>query len=229
MQIYKKNIDLQDVFSKELNSPLNTDKKGILLDTLVQLGTAPIHRLEKGVKLSNTPKTLSIQKPQNDKKTLQNKARRKYLTDALVLKMVDLDSSLSYAYWDAWHCCNWVEQVGKTLKSRYCNCRWCNICNAIRTAKLVNGYLPVLKTLRDKQFVTLTRPNVKGYLLSEELDVLQEGFILVKDMIKKRFKRRQGDKLIGIRKTEVTYNFIRNDYHPHYHLILGEKKQQGFL
>ena len=77
-----------------------TPPGGVLLDTLAQLGTSTqnddFSPLQKCTKAS-------------DKKTLVKRARRKYLTNNLVLKLVDAakhseNSELENKYWNAWHC-----------------------------------------------------------------------------------------------------------------------------
>ena len=45
----------------------------------------------------------------------------------------------------------------------------------------------------------------------------------------KRAERGKGESLKGIRKLEVTYNPERNDFHPHYHIILNSRENAAFL
>ena len=80
-----------------------------------------------------------------EKTTLETYKRRavaKFNTNALVFEMVKLDSPLTKSYWNSFHCSNIILQDGKTLTAKYCNNRWCTVCNRIRTGKLIKGYLP---------------------------------------------------------------------------------------
>jgi hypothetical protein len=176
------------------NSPL-------LLDTLAQ------------------PPTNSYQK---DLKTFEKRARAKYLSQALILKLIDLDSPLKQAYWRTWHCTEVLLQDGKKITAKYCNNRWCPVCNRIRTAKLIKGYMPAVKDLRDPQFITLTVPNVPGPELKKTIAGMIREFILIKNV----FVRRRGLRINGIRKLEVTYNNKAGDYHPHLHIV-AEGRQVG--
>jgi len=110
------------------------------------------------------------------------------------------------------------------MRSKYCNQRWCLVCNRIRTAKLMHGYLPSIDVMKDPQFVTLTRPNVKGSYLRATFGTMQSTFAQCKDAL-----RKQGITLVGIRKVETTYNAIRDDFHPHFHFIIDGKKEAEAL
>lgn len=147
---------------------------------------------------------------------LSKKARKKYITMGVVNPLINLHSKLEPSYHHTKDCARVLIQEGKKLTSKYCNNRWCLVCNGIRTAKLIKGYVPTLITLEDKQFVTLTIPNVEGKRL--EFTIRLMGSVLRK--IQGRFLK-AGTPIIGIRKLEVTYNPILNTYHPHYHLILS--------
>ncbi len=147
---------------------------------------------------------------------LCKKARAKYITMGVVHPLIHLHSPLESSYLHTTHCSSVMVQEGKKLTAKYCNHRWCLVCNRIRTAKLINGYVPPLLALPDKQFVTLTIPNTDAKGL--EFTIRLMGVVLRR--IQKRFTR-AGYPIIGIRKLECTYNPITNTYHPHYHLIVS--------
>jgi hypothetical protein len=111
-------------------------------------------------------------------------------------------------------------QEGKKIIGKYCNNRWCFVCNRIRTAKLIKGYLPGIKKMEDPQFVTLTIQNVLANELKGTIDKMITEFILIKNV----FVHRRGFRINGIRKLECTYNKEQKSYHPHFHLILDDKK-----
>lgn len=165
--------------------------------------------------LAQPPKAV----PEKYKKTLDTLKKRatvKYLQRALILKLIDLDSPLKASYWHTWHCANVLLQHGKKVTAKYCNNRWCPVCNRIRTAKMINGYLPEFKKMTDPRFVTLTVVNVPAGELSSTIDKMTREFILIKNV----FCKRKGFNINGIRKIEVTYNEKTDEYHPHFHIIL---------
>jgi len=108
-----------------------------------------------------------------------------------------------------------LDQEGVRLKGKYCNNRWCNGCNRLRTAKLINGYSPALQKLYDPYFVTLTIPSVPHDKLGESMELMHKRFYQLRDRM-----RKQGFPVIGLRKMECTYNPAKG-YHPHYHLIVS--------
>lgn len=169
------------------------------LDTLAQLEKAPQTEASSG-----------------GKKTLLKRARSKYISNNVSLKLADQGSDLKKSYFNTFHCCNVLTQHGQEVTGKYCNNRWCLTCNRIRTAKLINGYYKTLTELNDKYFVTLTIPNVIGTDLRETTKDMIKTF----RAIQKTFCKRKTS-IIGIRKLEITFNSNRNDFHPHFHLIVS--------
>lgn len=180
------------------------------LDTIAQLGTNP---KKEGADLTK----------------LQKRARAKSYTVPLSVSLASLDSPLKKSYWISYNCCRELKQEGNTLTGRYCNYRWCSVCNRIRTAKLIIGYKKPLEELKDKRFVTLTLPNCKENELVETLDFMQKTVDDIREMFKKRKKRGQSDGLVGLRKLECTYNWRDDTYHPHFHFVIqGEEIAKQF-
>lgn len=160
----------------------------------------------------------------SDLKTLKKRAKAKFLSNSLVFKLVDVDSELKSSYWNTFHCSKVLAQEGQKITSTYCNNRWCMVCNRIRTAKLINGYYPVLQELNNKQFVTLTIPNCKGEVLQSSIEEMIKNFRRIKDLARK-YKL----PIIGIRKLECTWNCHRNDFHPHFHLVIEGEEASRFV
>jgi DNA-damage-inducible protein D len=171
------------------------------LDTIAQLGTEPQNAHEKFTILSK-------------------RARAKTYTVPLSVKLASLESPLKKSYWISYNCCRDLTQEGSKITGRYCNYRWCSVCNRIRTAKLIIGYKQPLSELEDKRFVTLTLPNCKSSELSETLDFMQKTIDDIREMFKKRKARGQSLGLVGLRKLECTYNYKTNTYHPHFHFVI---------
>ena len=180
--------------------------KNVSLDTLAQLVTDS----------PNEPKTMTH---------LAKRARAKTFTAPLSVKLASLNSDLKKSYWNSYYCNESLTQDGNKITGRYCNNRWCSVCNRIRTAKLITGYKKPLSELQDKQFVTLTLPNCVEEELRPTIDFMNKTVKNIQDAIKMRHHRKKQDwQLVGIRKLECTYNAKTDTYHPHFHfLIEGEE------
>ena len=157
---------------------------------------------------------------------LQKRAGKKYLTNSLIYQLLRVKSPLHNSYARSLNCTKELVQDGTNeLQATYCNNRWCLVCNNIRTGKLINGYEDSLADLKDKQFVTLTRPNVPGFLLRQTMTDMVKDFCRIKDTMRKR-----GVPIHGIRKLECTHSDKRRDFHPHFHCIIeGEAAAQMFM
>lgn len=157
---------------------------------------------------------------------LRKRARSKYFSSNLATRLAFVpDSHLTKSYWNTYHCASTIVQEGLTISSKYCNNRWCTTCNRIRTANLVNGYSEPLKELTDKHFVTLTVPNVPGDALKATIDDMNACFKAICETYKRRKQRgKQTWQIKGIKKIECTYNPIRKDFHPHFHVIVEGKE-----
>lgn len=156
-----------------------------------------------------------------------SKAMRKHATNEKVKSIIDAvsDKIKQKKYWNTYHCNNVLLQDGNTFKGSLCRKRWCAHCCRIKTAEMTNGYKQPLQELGALYFVTLTRPNVKGRQLSDEIKKMTKGFQRIKDNLRKNY----GIKLNGIRKIEVTYNEIEDTYHPHFHFIQSDYKSSVLL
>jgi len=165
-----------------------------------------------------------------DEESLTRRARAKYFSYAVIFPLIDLDSPLQKSYWNTYHCCEILIREGEKITGSYCKNRWCTVCNRIRTAVLINTYKPVLDSWEDKWFVTLTVPNVPAEELNDAIVTMQNEFRRIRKTLGKRNERGKGNKFMGLRKLECTYNPVRADYHPHYHIIVrGEDVARGLL
>jgi len=153
--------------------------------------------------------------------SLKRRAVSKYISNEIILPLIDLESELKKSYWNTFHCSNVLLQEGKKVTGRYCNNRWCLVCNRIRTAKLINDYGGVIRSeIKEPFFVTLTVPNVPGSELRPTIKAMIKNMIAVNYI----FRHRKDYRLKGIRKLECTFNPTSNEFHPHFHLIVdGEK------
>ena len=108
----------------------------------------------------------------------------------------------------------------KLMKSNSCKNRFCPMCSWRKAKKdALKNSIIMKKLIADNQygflFLTLTAPNVPGEELEKEIKDYVSSF--------KRFTNLKEFQAINkgyIRKLEVTYNADRDDYHPHYHILL---------
>jgi hypothetical protein len=198
----------------KLDRPGKVVKQGVTLDTLAQLrkvaqGTGPGTGPESATKCPET---------------LRKRAQSKYLNTHLDKQLRNLNKSpLIGAYWNTYYCASSIEQEGKKTRSRYCKNRWCLVCNRIRTAQLINGYLAPLSALQSPYFVTLTRPTCTGDNLEAVIIENVATFRRIQDKL-----RKQGRMLSGVRKLECTTR-PNNRYHPHFHIIIEGKEGAELL
>jgi plasmid rolling circle replication initiator protein Rep len=161
--------------------------------------------------------------------TLYYSTLRKYSTIQSNLKLIDVAPKVwKDKYWKAYHCKNILLQDGNTLKGSLCRKRWCQNCNRIKTAEMINGYSEPLKELQkedDLYLITLTSKTVKEKRLRFEIERRNKAFTRIKDSLRKN----HNIKLVGCRKLEVTYNHKDDKYHPHFHFIQQGKKEAEML
>jgi hypothetical protein len=150
-----------------------------------------------------------------DNQLLKKRARSKYYSQQIIHPLLYIDSELHKYYSHAYRCCETIIQSGKKLTSRYCNTRICNVCNRIRTAKMMNSYINPLKALGSLQFTTLTIPNVEVSEINEAVKLMLKT---TSNIIRVIRERKRID-ISGIRKIEITYNHQKNNLHPHIHLL----------
>lgn len=154
-----------------------------------------------------------------DKQVLLKRARSKFLSKQLAFNLhrCNPDSLLKDSYYGSLLCCDVLRQEGRKLVTSYCKQRWCAVCNRIRTAKAISGYLPVIRQLDEIYFVTLTKKTVFGNELKDSIELMNQVWRKITDTARKKRSR-----FLGIRKAECTIRPL-DKYHYHFHVIV-----QGF-
>ena len=180
-------------------APFSISPKSVSLDKLALLSPP---RLKPG--------------PGPDLDALKKRAKAKWFTHSYLQHLINLDSPLKKSYINTTFCCQSLHQKDGKITSRYCKNRWCVVCNRIRIAKAINGYLPELRKLEDPQFVTLTIPNVRKKDLRSAISAMIRSWRLLYQYLNK-----QKVQLRGVRKIECTYNPDEDSYHPHFHLVVA--------
>jgi len=164
------------------------------------------------------------------KQTFQKRAKRKSIARVLTSKLINLDSPLQKAY-KLTHsfCANELLHNGNEITSRYCGYRWCPVCNPIRTAKLINGYLPVFAEFKDPYLVTLTAPTCTKEQLAETVEHRGQVWASILNHSRTLYNRGKINyRLKGIRKLEIT---ARPDgmFNPHFHIIVEGKESANLI
>ena len=164
--------------------------------------------------------------PQSNIKTLKNRANAKFLTLELIQAVIEIRNAkmVDKHFARALGCATFIKIADNGITSRFCENRFCLVCNRIRTAQLFQMYGKVLTDLPDLYFVTLTIKNPQKKDLNPSIKLMYKRFAWIKDLL-----RKQKIKLIGLRKLEITYNDRENTYHPHYHLIISGQLQAEYL
>jgi plasmid rolling circle replication initiator protein Rep len=167
-------------------------------------------------------------------KSLKGKAKRKLITQATVLGLIDIskneqEEEVTKSYWNTFYCQNKLITHGEKLYGLYCKNRYCTLCSANRKADIINRYLPIVQTWKCPYFLTLTvkavyYPNLRATMLS----MLKE-FRKIIGKYRKQFIRGTGPRLIGIRSLESNYNAEKNTYNPHFHIIVSDKETGEIL
>jgi len=111
------------------------------------------------------------------------------------------------------------QHKGNTCKNRFCPiCAWKK---SRKDALALSVMMAYLKQEENKEFifVTLTAPNVPAEELEAEIKDYNQSF-------QRLMQRKEVSKIAKgyARKLEITYNEERDDYHPHFHVLIAVNK-----
>lgn len=144
-------------------------------------------------------------------------------------KRIYIGTAKANKYLNVLNCSTYLEfrryietQERRLHSANFCKDRLCPICNWRRSMKIYSQAAAVMnKAVKDYDFVflTLTVKNVKGDDLKDQIDKMMNGFKLLTK--RKEFK----NAFKGFfRALEITYSKKRDDFHPHFHIILAVNK-----
>ncbi|MCB8193214.1 protein rep [Staphylococcus aureus] len=134
-------------------------------------------------------------------------------------------------YWLIEECGTFLSFVGdkelnkiKMHRGNFCKHRFCPMCawrKARKDALELSLMMQDINISYDKAFIflTLTTPNVVAERLGDEIKRYNKSF-------DKLFKRKVVKRVVKgyVRKLEITYNEKRDDYHPHFHVLIVVNK-----
>ena len=184
----------------------------VILDSLVQ--SEKYRDFGKGTTVQDTIKRL------------QKRAGRKYFSIPVHIRLAELCNDREQYYRNCIYCASTlIQEADGRIRTSYCNGRLCPICQAIRTAKAMNKYVPLIETFNDPHFLTLTRTTVQARALPDTVERMCNEFSLSNRTLAKR-----GIKVHGLRKLEITCNHETGKFHPHFHCIVeGEEVANALL
>ena len=116
------------------------------------------------------------------------------------------------------------DSTRKLHSANFCKVRLCPMCAWRRSLKVFGQTSKVMDYITEGNdfrylFVTLTQKNVSGEMLSGEIDLLFDAF--EKMTRRKEFKRISKG---WFRCLEVTHKWGRENYHPHFHMVVAVNK-----
>lgn len=112
----------------------------------------------------------------------------------------------------------------KLYKANPCKNRFCPVCAWRKARKDALGLSLMMQYIKQEEkkefiFLTLTTPNVTSEHLESEIKNYNKAF-------KKMVERKKVKSIIKgyVRKLEITYNQKRDDYNPHFHVLIAVNK-----
>lgn len=178
-------------------------------------------------KIQNT----SVNTNGTNNETLQKKQWSKYVSKGIALSLMHYnENSIIYkSYKNSSYCAETLltNEIGK-INTTYCKNRWCLTCNRIKTARLINNYLPQLQTLSHPQFLTLTLPTVDADNLKDRIAQMEKTWRQIYKLSTKAKYKKSYEPLKGVRKAEITIR-PNGQYHYHFHFILDNWAQAEWL
>lgn len=197
---------------QEIKKPLNCSSRACKIFKKI------VHRQTyyNAIRQNELKQNVLMQMQSKDK--YLKRARAKYISRRFSLALLDYnpDSPLSKSYTNTLYCNQNLQKNSEGhIVGTYCKNRWCLVCGRIRTANLIEGYLPEFQKFVEPYFVTLTLPTVDGSMLADRIEEMEKEWRLI---MKRAIVMRADFK--GVRKMECT---IRpdNHYHYHYHILLN--------
>ena len=112
----------------------------------------------------------------------------------------------------------------KLYKANSCKNRFCPVCAWRKARKDALGLSLIMQYIKQQErkefiFLTFTTPNVQNEQLEDEIKHYNKSF-------KKMVERKKVKSIIKgyVRKLEITYNKKRDDYNPHFHVLIAVNK-----
>lgn len=161
----------------------------------------------------------------DERQKLVRRTFQKSQTLENTFKLIDLNSPLIKEYWDTYHCGEILLQEGDKFSSQRCHKKWCQRCNHIRTANLIEGYKHLLDEFESPTLLVLTMRNCKG----RELKGYYSKMVTNLKRATRNIRKTHGINPKGIRTWECTYNSKEDTYHPHWNVICNSWEEAELI
>lgn len=199
------------------------------LNTLAQYRTASFL-----FDLNNTIITGTGTPIKGNNEALLKRAKRKVITNALVLAMIDIanangEMDLVTRYWNTYHCQTKLTSKDGRFYCNWCKNRWCTTCCGIRKAHILNKYYPIIIKWEEPHLLTLTLKSVKAHQLGARINQMIKTFDRIKDRCNKRHQRGKGMKIMGVKSLECNFNAAEKSYNPHFHIITPNRQTALYI
>ena len=154
------------------------------------------------------------------------RSKHKYITQTIVSRLAKIDKENSHRWRRVLDCSSEIRrEEDHSLRTWYCENRICTICNNIKTAVNITRYRDQVQELENRKFLTLTIPSPDAENLKYRIRDMIRHFQLIKKRLNKRYQI-SADwtpyTFSYIRKLETTCNKKKNNFHPHFHIILND-------
>lgn len=200
------------------------------LNTLAQNETKDLQEPSESCAMAVFGKGSDLSK----KAALNSKAKRKLITQFLCKSMIEVaekkgETKRLQTYWNSFHCQESMTGSNGRSYGKYCKNRMCTVCSAIRKAKMINLYMPVISTWERPQFLTLTVKSISERNLKKYVSGMNRALRRITSKHRKRGQRGTGQKLKGIKSLECNFNPQTKKYNPHFHIIVPNKQTAEIL
>lgn len=152
-----------------------------------------------------------------EKKAIQREMGFKVATTISNQRGEEMIKCRNFIYTEEWQHLTTQEQLRKLKNINACKHRFCPTCNFFKSRKLAGKLICKLSQLNSREalLLTLTVPNVPLEALRAMVAKMNKAFPKMK-----KYKAFNAAIKGGIKALEITYSQDRNDYHPHFHILL---------
>jgi hypothetical protein len=156
--------------------------------------------------------------------------KRKVITQKVMSQLIKIAkkhdlTEQGKSYRNSFNCLSNAFIVNDRLYGNYCKNRGCLICSNIRKAEIINKYFTTVNCWKHPYFVTLSTKAINKNILNVLVNkVMQRRLGKIMNKHRKRNQRGDGIRLVGIKSFECSFNALTETYHPHYHLIVPNRK-----
>jgi len=178
--------------------------------------------------LSSSIEKTSVTNSNTDINPWKNISKRKFITNSYAEPLFYLNSPAKNDYEKILQCknyLNWSYETN-TYSGYSCEKRICIGCMNIKTAELINKLENKLNQIPDLYYVTLTKKAIPGDVLE-----LKAVYAKMKSEFRKISRLASKHKISynTIRRIECTFNFVKNTYHQHFHLLVQGLETSEFI